>query len=221
MKFPWPQRSPQAVPFSAEVTQMSEPTLGFTFREKMAGGFSLGETEPRSGARVGHDAGNTFTLHATIDVHDLNRFLTETNHPGSLTATIDFPPLGSNLPSTAGVFMLFSPTEDPSMKYMVYEAGFLAGGKAYYMAGHKDVRKASITDLWGATTTLYTQLHEGTDRSGPIVGAGVLTLGMTELLAMIPTMHATGANSPVEAAEAKGRFGKFFLGELWDTYVNH
>jgi len=213
------QRSEEGLEFSPEVTRMSEPALGFTFREKMSGGFALGETDPYSGAKLGHAAGNTFTMHATIDIQDLDRFLVDANHPGSITGRIDFAPLGLNLPSTKGVFNLFSPTGDPSTKYMVYELGFESGGKSYYMAGHKDVRKTSIMDLWGATTTLYTTLHDGNDSSGPVVGAGMLTLGLADLMAMIPTMHATDAKSPIDAADATARFGKFFLGELWDTYV--
>ncbi|PWU12194.1 MAG: patatin [Terriglobia bacterium] len=209
----------KGIALTPEATKMADETLGFTFREKMAGGFTLGETDPEKGAKAGHDAGNTFTMHATIEIHDLYRFLADPNHLGSLTGQIDFPPVGLNLPSTSGVFNLFSPTSDPAMKYMVYELGFETGGRKYYMAGHKDVKQASITDLWKATTTLYTQLHEGTDKTGPVVGAGVLTLGMAELMAMIPTMHATNAKSPEEAASAVARFGRFFLGELWDTYV--
>lgn len=211
--------SDAGLPFSPEVTRMSEETLGFTFREKMAGGFALGETDPHAGANLGRDAGNSFTMHATINIEDLDRFLTVANHPGAITGTVDFPPLGLGIPSTKGVFNLFSPTEDPETKYMVYELGFETGGKSYYMAGHKDVKKTSVVDLWSATTTLYTQLHEGTDKSGPVIAAGILKLGMADLMAMIPTMHATNARSAVEAAEATARFGKFFLGELWGTYV--
>jgi predicted acylesterase/phospholipase RssA len=213
------QRSEEGLEFSPEVTRMSEPTLGFTFREKMSGGFALGETDPSSGAKLGHDAGNTFTMHATIDIQDLDRFVADADHSGSITGRIDFAPLGLNLPSTKGVFNLFSPTGDPSTKYMVYELGFESAGKSYYMAGHKDVRKTSLMDLWGATTTLYTKLHEGNDSSGTVLGAGMLTLGLADLMAMIPTMHATNAKSAADAAEATARFGKFFLGELWDTYV--
>ena len=51
------------------------------------------------------------------------------------------------------------------------------------------------------------------------MGAGILSLGMMELLEMIPTMHATNATSPEESADALARFGRFFLGELWETYV--
>jgi hypothetical protein len=193
---------------------------GFTFREKMSGGFALGETDPVTGAKAGEAAGNTFTMHGTINIDDLQAFMSDSNHNGSITGSIDFAPLGLNLPSTSGVFNLFSPTGDTKMKYMVYELGFNASnGKPYYMAGHKDVKDAPLTDMWKATTTLYTQLHQGTDKTGPVVGAGVLTLGMTDLLAMIPTMHAVNAASPEQAAETVAKFGKFFLGEIWETYV--
>jgi len=186
----------------------------------MSGGFALGEADPETGAQVGRTAGNVFTMHGTINIDDLDRFMSDPGHLGSITGTIDFAPLGFNLPSTKGVFNLFSPTDDPKMKYMVYELGFNASdGKAYYMAGRKEVKDAPMTDMWKATTTLYTQLHQGTDKSGAVVGAGVLTLGMTDLLAMIPTMHATNTTSPAQAAETVAKFGKFFLGELWETYV--
>jgi len=199
---------------------MPQESHGFTFREKMAGGFALGQTDPQTGENVGKSAGNTFTMHGTINIDDLDRFMADAGHAGSITGSIDFVPLGVNLPSTAGVFNLFSPTDDPKMKYMVYELGFNASdGKAYYMAGRKEVKDAPLTDMWKATTTLYTQLHQGTDKSGPVVGAGVLTLGVTDLLAMIPTMHATNTTSPEQAAETVAKFGKFFLGEIWDTYV--
>jgi hypothetical protein len=214
-------RSDQGLPFSPEVTKMTNETLGFTFREKMAGGFALGETDPQTGEQVGHDAGNTFTMHGTINIQDLDQFMSDAEHPGSLAGSIDFAPLGLNLPSTTGVFNLFSPTDDPTTKYMVYEMGFNASdGSSYYMAGKKIVKQGPITEMWKATTTLYTQLYKGTDKTGQIVGAGVLSLGMTDLLAMIPTMHATNASSPEQAAEAMARFGKFFLGELWETYVS-
>ncbi len=198
---------------------MPNQAVGFTFREKMAGGFALGETDPESGASAGQAAGTTLTMRATIDIPDLDAFLGEAMHPGSLTGQVDFAPLGTNLQSTSGVFQLFSPTTDPTMKYMVYELGFAAGGKSYYMAGRKQVQQAPVTDAWKATTTLYTQLYEGEDKGGAVVGAGILTLGMHDLMAMIPTMQATNARNPEEAAAAAARFGRFFMGELWDTYV--
>jgi len=212
-------RSDEGLPFSPEVTRMNNETLGFTFREQMAGGFALGETDPQTGEKVGHDAGNVFTMYATIEIEDLNRFLSDAEHPGSIVGRIDFVPLGLNIPSTKGIFNLFSPSDDPATKYMVYELAFEANGESYYMAGKKIVKDGPATEMWKATTTLYTELYQGTDKSGPMVGAGILGLGMMQLLEMIPTMHATNATSREQAADAIARFGRFFLGELWESYV--
>jgi hypothetical protein len=199
---------------------MANEKPGFTFREKMSGGFALGHNDPETGAKAGQSAGNVFTMHGTIDIDDLALFMSDPQHAGSITGSIDFEPLGRSLPSTRGVFNLFSPTSDPTMKYMVYELGFNAtNGKPYYVAGEKKVKQGPITDMWKDTTTLYAQLHEGNDKTGPIVGAGVLTLSLGDLLAMVPTMHPTNTQSPEEAAETVARFGKFFLGEIWDTYI--
>jgi hypothetical protein len=33
-------------------------------------------------------------------------------------------------------------------------------------------------------------------------------------------MHATGADSIEEASKAVLEFGRFFVGELWDSYVS-
>ena len=197
---------------------MAEQAVGFTFREKMAGGFALGETDPVAGEKLGKAAGDTFTMHGTIVIDNVDLFIEESTHPGSLSGSIDFAPLGTGLPSTRGVFNLFSPTDAPNTKYMVYEMGFVANGKSFYMAGHKIVKEASILDLWKATTTLYTTLHEGHDATGPVVGAGMIGLGVPDLMAMIPTMHAVNAASASESAAVVGKFGKFFLGELWGTY---
>jgi cholesterol oxidase len=194
-------------------------TLGFTFSEVMAGSFALGATDPAAGEAAGRAAGTTLTMHATIRIDDLDNFMSNAQHPGSITGRIDFAPLGLLLPSTSGVFRLFSPTGDPTMKYMVYELGFNAGGKSYYMAGHKDVKQASVLHLWQATTTLYTLLHQGTDSTGPVAGAGIISLSLRDLMAMIPTMKPLNAASPQQAAAAEARFGKFFFGELWDSYI--
>ena len=198
---------------------MANQAAGFTFKEKMAGGFALGESDPVAGEKLGHSAGDILTMHGTIVIDDLDRFMADAEHPGSLSGSIDFPPLGLGMASTKGVFNLFSPTDDPTVKYMVYEMGFIANNSPYYMAGHKIVKDAPVVDLWKATTTLYTLVHRGADATGPVAGAGIISLGVGDLLAMIPTMHATHTDSAVESAEAVGRFGKFFLGELWETYV--
>jgi hypothetical protein len=73
--------------------------------------------------------------------------------------------------------------------------------------------------MWAETTTLYTQLHDGPDSNAPIVGAGVLTLGVGDLLRLLGTFHATNAESWTARACASATFGGFFARQLWRTYI--
>jgi len=211
----------EGLPFEPEATQMNEAKTGLTFRETMTGGFALGETDPRKGHEVGEEQGHELAMHATVTLRDLERFLDDPEHPGDLDGTIDFPPWGENIPALTGVFNLFFPTDQPKLKLMVYELGFQHQGKDYYLAGRKEVRDDPGFDLWKDTTTLFTQLHEGTDKSGPVVGAGILSLGVTDLIKLLSTVRIPHAASATEKAKAVAKFGRFFLGELWDSYIHH
>jgi len=194
---------------------------GIRFNETMEGGFVLGETDPETGAKKGQATGEHLALHGTIAVDDIDRFIADPNHLAELSGTIDFTPWGEGIPADSGVFNLFKPTDNSALKLMVYEMAITHRGKPYYLAGRKTVRDDSILELWPQTTTLYTQLHEGEDKSGLVVGSGVLTIGVKRLIKLVSTFEATDANSPAAKTEAISKFGKFFLGELWDSYVRH
>jgi len=209
---------PTGVPLTPEATQMQDEPLGITFREKMAGPFALGADDPKAGADAGRQAGTTLTLHGTITVHDVHRFVADPQHAGELVAEIDFAPLGTGLPARGGVFKLFSPGDAPGMKYMVYEAAFDAGGERYYLAGKKQVRNDPGFDLLSDTTTLYTVLHKGADATGPVVGAGVLSLDMGDFAKLMSTIRPVGATSLGEGADAVLTFSRFFAGQLLDSY---
>ncbi len=199
---------------------MKAEELGLTFRETMSGGFALGETDPEAGRRKGEKGGSELSLHATIRIGDLKKFVDDPSHNGEITGHIDFTPFGENIPAKTGVFNLFSPTDQPRLKLMVYELGFEHEGADYYLAGKKEVRDDPGFDLWKDTTTLYTTLHEGTNKEAPVVGAGVLSLGVKDLLKLVSTMRAVNADSAKEKAEAMATFGHFFLGELWKSYAD-
>ena len=207
------------VPLEPETTRMKDGGPGLRFRETMAGGFALGETEPRDGERGGEQAGTSLTLRGAVVIRDLDRFVADPDHRGELVGHVSFPPLGENLPGRAGVFQLFSPAAQPETKYMVYELGFEARGKSYYLAGKKEVRNEPGFDLWSDTTTLFTRLHEGENAEGPVVGAGVLRLGLPELLRLISSMTASNAGAAGGQAKAVHEFGRLFLGELWGSYA--
>ncbi|MGH8165847.1 MAG: patatin-like phospholipase family protein, partial [Woeseiaceae bacterium] len=176
-------------------------------------------TDPEAGAAKGKAEGTELAMHASINIRDLERFIANPEHEGEIVGSIDFPPLGNQIPATHGVFNLFSPTDEPDTKYMVYELGFEHDGEAYYLAGRKVVRDDPGFDLLSDTTTLFTALHRGKDKSGDIVGAGVLTLGVSQLARLVSTMKATNTSGTGESVKTILKFGRFFLGELWDSYA--
>jgi hypothetical protein len=191
---------------------------GIAFDETMEGWFALGATTPEAGAEKGAREGTRLTMRASVTVDDLDRFIAVREHPGGLAGAVDFQPLGMGLAAPSGVFQLFAPGpgEDNSRR-MVYELAFRAGGRPYYLAGEKRVANDPGADLWKDTTTLFTRLHEGADASGPVAGAGILTLGVRQLLALLSTLKPiNGGNAATVAA-----FGRFFFGALWDVYAPH
>lgn len=208
---------PEGLPLTPEITVMTDAAPGLSFRETMSGPFTLGATDPEAGAASGAPE---MAMHATVFIQDLDRFLTDPGHLGNLSGTVDFPPFGTDLPAHSGVFRLFSPADAPGTKHMVYELAFEHEGAPHYLAGHKVVRQDAGFDLWKDTTTLYTKLHRGRDASGEVVGAGVLSLGVTDLIRLLGTVEVPNAELG-QRVETMAKFGRFFLGELWDTYAKH
>ncbi len=187
----------------------------------MSGGFSLETIDYKIGCEQGQWAGTELAMHAQVDIDDIDQFISDRAHPGRLSGSIDFPPMGKGIQAHSGLFNLFYPSDDPTVKLMVYELGFVHQGQQYYLAGKKEVRDDTGFDLWSDTTTLYTSLHSGTDKSAQVVGAGILRLGVTDLIRLVSTINVLNAESAADKLKTVGKFGHFFMGELWDTYAKH
>lgn len=190
---------------------------GITFQETMQGWFALSSRDPVAGEQKGRHEGTKLAMHADVKIDDLDAFIAIREHGASLSGLIDFQPLGMGLRASSGLFQLFSPGPSDDSRRMVYELAFNADGAPYYIAGEKRVRNNAGVDLWRDTTTLYTLMHRGSDKSGEVVGAGILTLGVPQLLALVSTLKpSNGGDMSTIAA-----FGTFFFGELWDVYAPH
>ncbi len=198
---------------------MSAPSTTLEFKETMSGYFSLDAKECKEGEQQGKSANSTLAMHASVKITDMEKFISEPLHAAELGGTIDFPPLGMSIPATSGIFNLFKPTESPDETHMVYELGFDHENTAYYLAGHKIVKDDPGFDLWSDTTTLFTYLHKGTDNTGEIIGAGILKLGVKQLIDLIQTITVPNAKDNTEKINTIQAFGNFFLGALWDTYA--
>ena len=194
-------------------------SLGLTFEETMKGSFSVGAQNPEEGAVRGAREDLVLQMNATVTIEDLDRFIDDPHHVGGLAGSIAFAPYGERIPSQGGVFNLFSPSDDPELKLMVYELGMQINGAPHYFAGHKRVRNSPGSDLWSDTTTLYSTIHAGPNKDAPVVAAGIIRLGVLELKNLLMTIRATGTDSAADQLGAVAKFGKFFLGELWETYA--
>lgn len=195
------------------------PNAGISFSETMAGGVTLGETDYHRGEEQARNGDKTLVINARVTIDNLERFIDDSSHTGLLDGTIDYPPFAKGIPGFNGIFNLFSPAEQPDTKLMVYEMAFEHRGEPYYLAGYKEVRDDPGFDLWSDTTTLYTHIHRGRDKSGEIVGAGVLTLGVGDLMRLLSTLEVLHVDGSVDKLKTLARFGRFFMGELWDSYA--
>ena len=192
---------------------------GVRFRETMAGWFALGVADPAEGARQGRVRGTRLRMRAAISIPDLDAFLADREHGGAIAGEVDFAPLGTGLRAERGDFRLFAPdgADDSGRRLMVYELTVAHDGGALHLAGRKLVRGGNPLRMWPETTTLYTTLHR--DGIPTPIGAGILTLGALDFLAILPTLEVPGVARAGTRLATLARFGRFFVGELWNSYV--
>lgn len=206
----------EGIALDPSATRMIEPAAGLTFSETMSGRLSFDTDDPDTAYRDANAL--PVVLHATINIRDVAGFISDTNHRADMTAHIYSPRLGFTLPATSSNFQLFSRTDDPNHAEMVYEIGFRRDGKHYWFSGRKAVRNGPFWRLWRDTTTLIVRLHEGHDRSGPVVATGILRLGGFDLVALLRTVHTRDAQGLTARIGAVARFAAFFSRELWLSY---
>lgn len=208
-------RGERGLPLTPEMTRTTEPAPELTFVESMTGPLALGATDPRAGALM--QGARPFTLHGTISVDDVGDFVSDLRHSARLVARISYAPFGSDLPVRQGSFNVFPSAEGPGTRLMTYGLRFAARGREYFLEGTRAIRAGAGPHLWKDATRLYCQLHEGPTARGPVVGAGVLSLGVGQLLQLISSMSP--ARRGAAGLSSMERFGRFFLGPLWERYA--
>jgi hypothetical protein len=195
------------------------PKLGLAFSESMTGGFALGVADPAAGAKQGSAQSSQLSLHCDVTIDNLQSFVDDPQHPGRLDCTVDFPAFGAGIRCDPGTFNLFRAANTAGERWMVYDCGFVAKGRRYHIAGKKIVQHGHAAEVLQQITTLFTLLHDGSDVSGAICGAGILHLGATSIVDMTKTLHVKNAENHFQILQGLGMYLKLFLGELWQTYI--
>lgn len=201
---------------------MSAP-IAFAFTEEMKGYLSLGQHAPHEGYERGQADGTPLMFHLTIRTDDLDHFLETPDHPALALGYLESPLIGGRQPVLKGSFNLFAGSGDENRKTMRYRLFFTdASGRELTLSGTKQIQDNTGLDVWSDTTTLYTNLFAGyveaaDETTALLLGSGILHILPADFARQLTTFRAD-APTLGERLAALERFGRFFLGELWETY---
>jgi cholesterol oxidase len=106
------------------------------------------------------------------------------------------------------------------MLYRLYFRG--SNGEPITLSGFKSVQNDVGPDVWKDTTTLYVNLFKGhctaeEEPSAEIVATGIVRIELLDFMEQLTTMRAFGPTLSSRAAGIE-KFGRLFLGSLWDVY---
>jgi cholesterol oxidase len=210
--------------FEIPAERRGEPLrgTGVQFTETMKGFIGLGETEAfEKGFDKGKSENSTFEFTLTIQTDDIDAFVADEDHAGRMLGNMLAPALSKEpLSAYNGIFNLFVQNEgDKERKRMNYTAQLISPtGQNYFFEGFKDIYNDSVVDAWKDTTTLFITLYEGSSPDGKILGKGKLVIKVTDLLKQLRTVKAIHPANTEEGLKAIGTFGKFFAGNVFETY---
>ena len=194
-------------------------TVGLRFTEKMKGFFSTKVTDDfAKGSAQGKQDNSSLEFILTVIADDLNRLLTDPDHPGRMVGTVTAPALSAKpLTVSQGEFHLL--VADPTRvdtRLMKYDMNLTSEeGKTYVFNGTKIISNDGILNIWRDTSTLYITIS---DPAGAVVGKGILVIETEDFMRQMTTMEITNAKDDQERLSSVIRFGQFFAGALFDIY---
>ena len=199
----------------------SEEPASVQFTEKMRGFVSFGEDDFDQGFRAGKKSRTDLMFHVTVLMDDIERFVKDELHPGTITGHVQCDALGGRLEVSEGWFNLFVEAgEHGERKLMKYRL-FLQDGTGHdiTLRGFKEVENDPGFDLWADTSTLFTHIYKGHiapegDDQAEIIASGILHIRPTDFAVQCTTFRV----HPAHRVDAIARFGVLFAGDLWEVY---
>jgi predicted acylesterase/phospholipase RssA len=192
------------------------------FTETMKGAMAFGAATPRQGARRGTDV----SIHLTVEVDGVERFLADPHHEAGLTGWVESEALGGRLPVESGRFNLFVHEPGSDMRKMLYRVFFRdRAGHQLTLTGEKHVPWPTSRHVWRDTTTLFTRLLRGRiepdgDAAAEPAAAGVLRITLPGFLRQQLTFRGSRrGGGPVAGLGLVLRYASFFAGTLGRIYL--
>ncbi|MEZ3160274.1 GMC family oxidoreductase [Microbacterium sp. BWT-B31] len=195
------------------------PGRGMEFTEQMKGFFTLGESDPAAGFRLGRQLSHSFRFRLTITAPDVQTFAERPDHTATAEGYVHCDLLGGELPVSRGWANLFVAADQAGTREMQYRLWFSdLTGSPLTMYGFKTVRDDPGLDIWRDTSTLYITLMRGhipPGASGEPLGAGILRILPLDFARQITTFRGAHAGGVGSIA----RFGGFFMKSVIDAYL--
>ncbi len=218
---------PPPDPDADDATPASEHPASVEFTEKMRGFITFGEDDYDKGFRQGKKSKTKCMFHVTPRMEDIERFVAEPAHEGSITGYLDCDALGGKLPVIQGWFNLFvDDDEDGDERKLMKYRLWLEDGEGHPITfnGFKEAKDDPGFDVWTDTTTLFSHILKGHVPPGPAnevgdAGEEIIATGILHVLpADFAVQMTTFRVEPAHRLDALGRFGGLFLGSMWETW---
>jgi cholesterol oxidase len=209
-----------SAPAGAEHLDVDAPPVQVSFTEEMDGFVTFGDGDDfEEGFQRGRRDGNAIGFNITIDIEDVATFIRDPAHEARVEGYVESRDFGRAQPVATGVFNLFTLIGDPPEKQMLYELPFQDGnGNPFILRGHKVVKDDFGLDLWPDLTTLFTHIIDGRPppgQEGRTIAYGILHINARAFIEQLKTFSST------DGMPGLVRFGRFFFGNLAETYGPH
>lgn len=184
-----------------------------------AGPVAFGFSEDMRGkVKTADGQTHAVAFHLSMAIQDLGSFVADAAHVAKASGYVDMPSLGGKCAVSQGRFQLFPVNPITRQREMRYELPFNDhAGNSYVLCGTKYVHDDQGLDLWRDLTTLDTSVLRA---DGSTFAKGVLRLGPADVVKLASTFDAPEQASFWGKAKAVFSFARFFLGEVWNTYVS-
>ena len=200
------------------------PGVGLSYAEVMHGTLTRGVADPeRETAPAGNGASACAAeFRLTVTTQSVPDFASDPNHrlaaAGFITIGGFTDPAGARI--GGGVIDFLVAGDTPDCRRVRYTLPFNGpDGIPYLLDAHKDIADHGRFDVWGSSTTLYARVRRGHRPDGPVLAAGRLRQGATDLVRELATVRVTGTSNPVRQAEALADVGGLFADSLWRVFL--
>ncbi len=195
---------------------------GVRFTESLRGNISPAVDEDfRAAAHPDRPGVSELTFVITVLVENLEALLADPRHPMSVTGCVLAPALSHKpLTVTRGTLnVLVEDPKRPEYKQLRYGLDLRAeSGEQFFLEGFKQLTDDPGIDFWEDTTTLFVTVKRGEGPGAAPAYKGVLRISVDDFARQCSTFRVTHALGVPEQLSAVGRFGKFFLGGLFELY---